>query len=533
MVSPDDWVPPVLNRSKPSWLSSSVRIHKIVESGIVPFPLTSDKLNHLLFCSRLLKDIEDDPEVKATRARVQERAKESSSSSSPSSSLLLPSPSSPDTAAAADASSSSSSSDAPGDSSSPAIPDESVLAFLDSLKGLLSLLSSSYVTPGYGSRVPPPPSSASAADARSIFDCHLSSSRILLNAARPNAAHWHQHRRNSLLKSHGSRLRRIISPGGGSHQEGTEGRGDHEVTVLAVAAICVGHVLLAVHCASSWSLVLLLSSTFGSFFAFGFQSMNHILMHSSLPLSVSKPLALVASALGPMPWYSYYMSGGHARHHHLAGTERDIDREALFWIWERVPHKSLDTPLGSVAWASTAALLLPFAYMYSLLTCAYHNYRQNEVELFHFLTESFFKVTFFTLCCYFGNGFKTFAYLCLSGGFSVGLLCHPYLSFWILQHSCAVDPDSPSKSQPTVSYYGSSLWNWANYNILLHVEHHDFARMPWHRVQELRREFPEYYKNLRSCNSCLKLIYTWIHAKGDKLDFCCEHCFGQDFVKNL
>ena len=38
--------------------------------------------------------------------------------------------------------------------------------------------------------------------------------------------------------------------------------------------------------------------------------------------------------------------GGHERHHKLAGTPSDIDREAFFWAWERTP-KCLDSPLGS------------------------------------------------------------------------------------------------------------------------------------------------------------------------------------------
>ena len=72
-----------------------------------------------------------------------------------------------------------------------------------------------------------------------------------------------------------------------------------------------------------------------------------------------------------------------------------------------------------------------------------------------------------------------------------------------------------------------------NYNILLHVEHHDFSRIPFYRVHELRRIAPEYYMDLKYSKSILKLIQEWVFAKGDKFDFCCEHVFGQDYVKNL
>ena len=69
-------------------------------------------------------------------------------------------------------------------------------------------------------------------------------------------------------------------------------------------------------------------------------------MHSSIPYKIKKTLALLASSCSPLPWFSYYMSGGHERHHKNAGTGIDIDREALFWIWEKTPHPMLDNPPG-------------------------------------------------------------------------------------------------------------------------------------------------------------------------------------------
>jgi len=110
----------------------------------------------------------------------------------------------------------------------------------------------------------------------------------------------------------------------------------------------------------------------------------------------------------------------------------------------------------------------------------------------------------------------------------MGFLAHPYLGFWILQHLCVLDSSNPSGSQPTVSYYGNKVWNWLNYNILLHVEHHDFSKIPWHLAGTMREIAPEYYDGLKHSDSIIELMEFWIFSKGKKMDFCCEHLFGMD-----
>ena len=110
----------------------------------------------------------------------------------------------------------------------------------------------------------------------------------------------------------------------------------------------------------------------------------------------------------------------------------------------------------------------------------------------------------------------------------MGFLAHPYLGFWILQHLCVLDSSNPSGSQPTVSYYGNKVWNWLNYYILLHVEHHDFSKIPWHLAGTMREIAPEYYDGLKHSDSIIELMEFWIFSKGKKMDFCCEHLFGMD-----
>jgi len=203
--------------------------------------------------------------------------------------------------------------------------------------------------------------------------------KFMLSYIQPSAAKWHTKRRAGMLKHHGEELRKLHS------------KSDTLLTVFSVFGVSLGQLFIASNIVgrTSWVVDFTLAATVGAFFAFGFQALNHILMHCRLSsVALKKGLALLASSCSPLPWFSYYMSGGHARHHKNAGTEADIDRQAFFWIWEKVPHEALDNPLGSVLWVSLAALLLPVAYMYSLFFCFYYRPKQNIVEMLHFLSES-------------------------------------------------------------------------------------------------------------------------------------------------
>ncbi|GMH55195.1 hypothetical protein TL16_g01843, partial [Triparma laevis f. inornata] len=337
------------------------------------------------------------------------------------------------------------------------------------------------------------------------YSIALMDAKFTLSYVQPNAAKWHGKRRKEIM---GKYKEEVL----GLHRES-----DWGVTVAVVLGISFGQIFIAKSISpnNGFLLNLLLSSTIGSFFCFGFQSLNHILMHSTMPYHLKMPLALLASACSPMPWFSYYIAGGHQRNHMNAGSETDIDREALFWIWEKVPHEKLDNPFGAVLWLSTAALFLPLAYMYSMFTCAYYNWKANKVEMTHFITESVCTSVVFYYC---GCRWSSSLYLVFSGAFSMGFLGHPYLGFWLLQHLCVYDGKSPIHAQPTVSYYGNDLWNYLNYNILLHVEHHDFSKIPWHKVHNLRRIAPEYYTKLKYSTSILELMRFWIFSKGKKFD---------------
>merc|ERR1719247_2657701 len=154
------------------------------------------------------------------------------------------------------------------------------------------------------------------------------------------------------------------------------------------------------------------------------------------------------------------MGGGHHRHHLYTGSSRDVDEDALFVLYQ----PRFTGVFRRLAWLSVAAVAVPFLMFASLIRCAMYDWRSNIKELS--LCSIDFMLTGFA---YYTTGGVGAAYLLLSSLFSMGFLCHPLVTFWILQHLCV------GGKQPTVSYYGSTLLNVLSVNELLHVEHHDLS----------------------------------------------------------
>lgn len=229
-----------------------------------------------------------------------------------------------------------------------------------------------------------------------------------------------------------------------------------------------------------------------------------------------------------VPWFSYYHSGGHARHHKYAGTPRDIDREAFFWAWERTPPWLEDAcgeslvAFGSVLWASVVGLGLPLMYVASLLYCLLGNWRANTKELAYFAADSSATFVVHAVVTWVGGG-RALVYLILSMAFGNGFLMHPLIGFWLMQHLCHARSNSAThvSMQPTMSYTGSWVWNLLNFNQLMHTEHHDFSRISWANAPALRTAAMEFYEPLESIPSLSALLWHWVTTRGNKLNFAC------------
>ena len=85
-------------------------------------------------------------------------------------------------------------------------------------------------------------------------------------------------------------------------------------------------------------------------------------------------------------------------------------------------------------------------------------------------------------------------YLSLSELFYLGFLGHPYGGYFLSVHaSHEGGPNQPAElgCQPTTSSY-CPISALATMNLTYHVEHHDFPRVPWARLPQIRRLAPSF-----------------------------------------
>lgn len=260
------------------------------------------------------------------------------------------------------------------------------------------------------------------------------------------------------------------------------------------------------------------SSTLGAQCAFLIQALHHELSHmtnkvqtwdATILRKLSFSVCATGSALGHVPWIAYYFGPGHERHHRLAGSPKDADADALFYLWSP-PYQGI---FPRLCWLSVAAVCVPVAYLASLTRDVRLDWKTNAEEsklvILNGVSTGF---------AYYMLGRVAATYCFLSSCFSMGLLCHPLVGFWLVQHLCV------GGKQPTVSYNGSWLWNILTLNELLHIEHHDMSSLCWMHLPKLRQLAPQHYSYLHYEESIAQLLLSWLRNDTEKVqfDFACR-----------
>ena len=127
------------------------------------------------------------------------------------------------------------------------------------------------------------------------------------------------------------------------------------------------------------------------------------------------------------------------------------------------------------------------------------------------VTYSLIHVTLLAVLFLWG-GWTPVLYLLLSALFMTGYL-HPVMFGLILSNSHF---HGHREYQPSSSYYG---WlNWVTFNFGLHAEHHDLAKVPWHRLQKLRQIAPEFYDDLLKTPSYPRLALQFAFGERENFD---------------
>eukprot|EP00928_Gymnodinium_smaydae_P028552 TRINITY_DN21740_c0_g1_i1.p1 TRINITY_DN21740_c0_g1~~TRINITY_DN21740_c0_g1_i1.p1 ORF type:complete len:397 (+),score=40.05 TRINITY_DN21740_c0_g1_i1:60-1250(+) len=334
--------------------------------------------------------------------------------------------------------------------------------------------------------------------------------RTSTDFARPAFA-WHNGRRAALLKN--PEVRELVRTGAGNLPSELFITFSVKLLVLAVHfGVALSLSWLSSSARASWIYlaVVVCAATVGGQCAYLVQALNHELSHAVLGISEGGRVSfgrllsacgfgicVAGSSLTHVPWTAYYFGGGHTRHHRFAGSRFDVDADALFYLWNP-PYRGMG---ARFLWISLGAMLVPVAYAVSLLTMFFRFPRDNIGELSLVTMQVALAWPAWSTV-----GMSGVCYFLLSSWFSMGFLCHPLAGFWILQHLCV------GGIQPTVSYRGSGIWNWLCLNELLHVEHHDFAKLSWRHLGKLRHAAPELYDGLYDECSLMTLLWSWLQG---------------------
>jgi len=131
---------------------------------------------------------------------------------------------------------------------------------------------------------------------------------------------------------------------------------------------------------------------------------------------------------------------------------------------------------------------------------AFRPYFKTPKKLSNFEIFNIFACFVYALIIFSVFGIKALIYLFASTWF--GLSLHPVGAHVMAEHY------EFYKGQDTFSYYGAL--NYLNFNMGYHVEHHDFPNIPWSRLPLVRKIAPEFYENLPTISSYLKVVFKYV-----------------------
>jgi sphingolipid delta-4 desaturase len=281
---------------------------------------------------------------------------------------------------------------------------------------------------------------------------------------------------------HATRRKQILA----AHPEIEELFGVEPKTALIVLAIFLSQLFFAWQLReASWGLILVWAYLYGGTVNHSLQLAVHELSHN---LCWNKPIhntftAYFANLVTGFP-SSVTFQRYHMEHHLMQGvdgTDTDVPTQ-----WEVATFNSM---LKKALW-----MFLQPAF-YSIRPMMVKPKSPTKLEMFNWITQFSFN---FLIIYFFG--WRSFAYLI--AGTLLGLGLHPVAGHFIAEHY------EFTPGQETYSYYGPC--NYVNFNVGYHNEHHDFPRIPWSRLPQVRKIAPEFYDKLPHYTSYVSVIWRYI-----------------------
>ncbi len=336
---------------------------------------------------------------------------------------------------------------------------------------------------------------------------------------------WHRDRARAILRAH-PEVRSLFG-----HTPSTA------FFCVLVAGAQVGLAMVSAHV--PWWAVIALAWVFGALLNVCMFQLAHECNHNLIFKKTSWNRAMFTITSLPMFLSAHHTWWAeHLTHHSDMGAKKDfITRRRTFFLTSRIlspmffPYslvmlttQVLRTAIGLVLYVFTDLVrgrLKPGSRTLAVLADQHlvSGYQRDGIELWAVV----YPVLNFALCgvlmwygSLFGAWWKPVLYLMLAEAFMTGFLHPPMLGIVLgISHF-----HGTRHYQPSASNY-SRLVNFLMFNAGLHVEHHDIAGIPGHRLWKLRRMATEFYDNLETIPS-----YTML---GLKFVFCTPKTFAQEF----
>eukprot|EP00794_Sanderia_malayensis_P020609 gene20609-22643_t len=175
----------------------------------------------------------------------------------------------------------------------------------------------------------------------------------------------------------------------------------------------------------------------------------------------------------------------HLDHHKYQGNE-DIDVD----LPTEIEAKMFNNRFLKLIWLACQGLF------YSFRPMVVRPLPVQPLEALNFVVQAFFDVLIYVYL-----GPKALVYMIIGSFLGMGL--HPVAGHFIAEHYMF------KSGFETYSYYGPL--NYITFNVGYHNEHHDFPSVPGSLLPKVREIAPEYYENLPSHNSWVKVLFDFVN----------------------
>lgn len=325
-----------------------------------------------------------------------------------------------------------------------------------------------------------------------------------MKAILPEQGSWHLKRKQEILKAH-PELEQLF--------------GHNPWSALFLVFSFAAHMYVATSLVSaSWPVVIVVSYTIGALFSWQCATLAHegahkLVFKSAMLNKLFAVIAFLPVVGGP---FGNFWSVEHMYHHQVV-----VDKMNRYGPQQAGPVRKA---IAALLFFSVVNLGFMFSsavvYLRSVIQLALFavgvakkpfpdKFKLPPYDMFPQIVNHWFMINttlsiLFNAAIIYFYGIVPTVYLFLSSGFSNGL--HPLGMRQVQEHYLQL------KDQPTYSVY--SVFNPILFNLGFHVEHHDFPRIPWNRLPQVRKIAPEFYNNLFSYKSYTEVLFTFLFHPG-------------------